>query len=289
MVWSLRGMRPGPHQVAPAPSGGEAKDASNDPDDDAVRPAAGTDQGPHQIVIDEGQQSQHHTSDNEAPPAQPASLQVATRPHGNTNTTAVTLPEARATESPAIEMQFPMWLMPIHIFLGLTALLPHQELRRMNMLVQREASMETVIFVSHQWTSFDNPDHTGRQLRTLQRLFERMLTGQVPEVDAPLVDKATFKSKVKVAPREWSGILRDAFIWVDFAGVPQKEATSTNDAASGSDGRCVILSVQSNDLGLSIVIPYPPSSVQSKSSDPSIAMTISTPSVLRCQVHCSAR
>jgi len=106
--------------------------------------------------------------------------------------------------------------------------------------VERDASMETVIFVSHQWTSYDHPDHTGRQLSTLQRMFARMITGDVPEVDAPFVDQAAFKGKVKVAPREWKGMLRNSYIWVDFAGVPQKESTNTNDAASGSDGRCAI-------------------------------------------------
>jgi len=137
-----------------------------------------------------------------------------------------------------IEIQFPMWVMPIHEFLGLTELLPHQELRRMGALVERDDSMETVIFVSHQWTSFDHPDHTGRQLLTLQRIFDRMVTGDVPEIDAPFVDQAAFMGKVKVASRDWKGILRNAFVWVDYAGVPQKE--TTNDAASGSDGRCVI-------------------------------------------------
>ena len=97
--------------------------------------------------------------------------------------------------------------------------------------------MKTVIFVSHQWTSFDHPDHSGRQLKTLKRMFERMLTGEVPEVDAPFADQAAFKGKVKIAPRDWKGTLRDAYIWVDFAGVPQKEPANTNDAASGSDGR----------------------------------------------------
>ena len=67
-----------------------------------------------------------------------------------------------------------------------------------------------------------------------------MITGDVPEVDAPFVDQAAFLGKVKVAPRAWKGILRNSNIWVDFAGVPQKEPTNTNDAASGSDGRCVI-------------------------------------------------
>ena len=153
-------------------------------------------------------------------------------------TTDVEISPQPLESASGIEMQFPMWVMPIHKFLGLTELLPHQELRRSNMLVERDDSMKTVIFVSHQWTSFDHPDHTGRQLLTLQRIFARMIMGQVPEVDAPFVDKAAFKGKVKVASREWKGILRNAYIWVDFAGVPQKETTNRNDAASGSDGRC---------------------------------------------------
>ena len=133
--------------------------------------------------------------------------------------------------------------MPIHIFLGLAELLPHQELRQRNMLVQRDESMGTVIFVSHQWTSFDHPDHTGRQLRTLQRMLQRMRTGQVPDVDAPFSDKMSLTGSVKIAPGEWKGILKNAFIWIDYAGVPQKEKANTNDAASGSDGRCAITQV----------------------------------------------
>jgi len=138
-------------------------------------------------------------------------------------------------------MQFPMFMMPLPHFLRLDELLPHQELRRRNMLVERDDSVQTIIFVSHQWTSFDHPDHTGRQLRTLQRMFERMFTGKVSEVDAPFGDKLAFATKVRIAPGEWPRTLRDAHIWIDFAGVPQKEATNTNDATTGSDGRCVIM------------------------------------------------
>ena len=98
--------------------------------------------------------------------------------------------------------------------------------------------MKTVIFVSHQWTSFDHPDHSGRQMRALQRMFQRMLTGQVPEVDVPFADKSTFKGKVKVAPHEWKGILGNAHIWVDYAGVPQKQTKAVLDSGRRtSDGR----------------------------------------------------
>lgn len=91
----------------------------------------------------------------------------------------------------AVEMQFPMWLVPLHHFLGLTELLPHQTLRRLNKIVRHSPMMKTVIFVSHQWTAFNQPDHTGRQLRTLQRMLQRMMAGDVPAVDAPFIDQAS--------------------------------------------------------------------------------------------------
>ena len=61
--------------------------------------------------------------------------------------------QSQTTEESGIVMQFPMFVIPVHKFLGLDKFLLHQELRRENMLVERDASMETVIFVSHQWTS----------------------------------------------------------------------------------------------------------------------------------------
>ena len=226
------GARPRPHQVAPAQSEGEAK-AHDDPADSESRPTASVDR----VEREEEHNDQDPGSNDETPAGTipltrlPQSLRSGLR-----RMVTAYLPP-RSAKSSGIEMHFPMFVMPIHKFLGLTELLPHQELRRMNMLMERKDSMETVIFVSHQWTSFDHPDHSGRQLKTLQRMFERMLTGEVPEVDAPFVDQSMFAGKVKVAPREWKSTLRDAYIWVDFAGVPQKEPTNTNDAASGSDGR----------------------------------------------------
>ena len=214
------GARSRPYQVAPAPLEGEAK-ADDDPADS------------ERVGRVEQEEEKAHTDQHTGSDEIPAEIISPTRVYQNVRASSM------MTESSGIEMQFPMFVMPIHKFLGLTELLPHQELRRMEMLVERDASMETVIFVSHQWTSFVHPDHTGRQLHALQRMFERMLTGEVPEVDAPIVDRLAFKDKVKVAPREWKSMLRNTYIWVDFAGVPQEDPTTANDAASGSDGRYV--------------------------------------------------
>ena len=234
------GARPRPHQVAPGSCEGEADD---DPADNASRPAASVDRVVEQEE-EEALTDQDPGSNDEIPAGTISLTRVRQNVRlGLTRMITALLPP-RSSESSGIVMQFPMFVMPIHTFLGLTELLPHQDLRRMNMLVERDDSMNTVIFVSHQWTSFNHPDHSGRQLKTLKRMFERMLTGEVPEVDAPFADQAAFKGKVKVAPREWKDTLRGAYIWVDFAGVPQKEPTNTNDAASGSDGRYALRNEQ---------------------------------------------
>ena len=49
---------------------------------------------------------------------------------------------------------------------GLSKFLPHQVLLKQGKLVRYESSMKAVFFLSHQWTSYDHPDHTGVQLRT---------------------------------------------------------------------------------------------------------------------------
>ena len=76
-----------------------------------------------------------------------------------------------------IKMQAEMWVMPVNVFVSLKEVRPHQELRRQEKLVRWNSSMRTVIFLSHQWTAFDEPDHTREQLRTVQRLIHRMVSG----------------------------------------------------------------------------------------------------------------
>ena len=39
--------------------------------------------------------------------------------------------------------------------------------------------MKTVFFLSHQWTSFEHPDHTMDQVRCFKRLLIRMMKGEV--------------------------------------------------------------------------------------------------------------
>ena len=49
----------------------------------------------------------------------------------------------------AVEMKYPMWLVPVSAFVKLAKLEPHQVMRQRGELVMWEPSMKTVFFLSH--------------------------------------------------------------------------------------------------------------------------------------------
>ena len=112
-----------------------------------------------------------------------------------------------------IKMQAEMWVMPVNVFVSLKEVRPHQELRRQEKLVRWNSSMRTVIFLSHQWTAFDEPDHTREQLRTVQRLIHRMVSGTCPDTAPTFADAAIFSSsRMRITSNQWQNTVRDAFI-----------------------------------------------------------------------------
>ena len=119
----------------------------------------------------------------------------------------------------AVDMQSEMWLMPVADFVALSTLEPHQKMLEQKKLVRWDSSMRHVLFVSHQWTSFDHPDHTHQQLRTMQRLLVRMFCGQCPDTAPVFADAAVFPKSVRVTTAEWQRIVPDAFIWMDYFSV----------------------------------------------------------------------
>ena len=111
--------------------------------------------------------------------------------------------------------------MPVSEFEALERLLPHQELRDAGKLVPWSPNMRSVFFVSHQWTSFDGPDHTAQQLRTFQQLLARMRAGTCPETAPTFADRAQFKRNIKITTAEWRTVAEDAYVWMDYISMPQ--------------------------------------------------------------------
>ena len=55
----------------------------------------------------------------------------------------------RSLVDTAVEMKFPMWLVPVSAFVKLAKFQPHQVMRQRGELVMWEPSMKTVFFMSH--------------------------------------------------------------------------------------------------------------------------------------------
>ena len=127
--------------------------------------------------------------------------------------------QAARTGQTAIEMLYPMWLMPVHEFMTQSELRPHQELVAAGKLVKWNATMEHVFFLSHQWTSFDRPDHSTAQLRTVQRTLMRMLSGTLPQTAAQFEDAVRLPPNSQISSTDWEAIVPYTHIWMDFISV----------------------------------------------------------------------
>ena len=79
----------------------------------------------------------------------------------------------------ACEVRYPMYVVTVETLLELTRFEPHQLLMRQGKLLRVESGME-VIFVSHQWCSYQHPDDPKHhQLKCLQAVLQRLKNGEL--------------------------------------------------------------------------------------------------------------
>lgn len=121
----------------------------------------------------------------------------------------------------SVEMRYPMYLMHVSDFLRIGTMDQHEMLRDAGKLVTWTPGMKRVFFVSHQWSSFDHPDPNHSQLRVLQRMLLRMMSGSVPATAPTFANAIYLRSGVTVQPHEWAEILPEAYLWLDYFSVPQ--------------------------------------------------------------------
>ena len=126
----------------------------------------------------------------------------------------------RTTSETAVEMQAPMWVMHVSDFVQLSRLEPHQKMLAERKITKYDPSMRHVFFVSHQWTSWDHPDHTGQQLRTFQALLRRMGAGRCSAAAPSFADAALFDASATISTAQWQEMVAaDAYIWMDYFSV----------------------------------------------------------------------
>ena len=124
----------------------------------------------------------------------------------------------RRGDTTAVSMDFDMYVMPTCEFLRLDEMRPHEELLRKGKLVRVDESMHQIFYVSHEWTSSQQPDHSMLQLHTFQSILLRMLRGVLPET-APTFADAIRLPKTAITSSQWQGLVNDSFVWLDFISV----------------------------------------------------------------------
>lgn len=130
-----------------------------------------------------------------------------------------------------LEMTFPMYAISISTLMAMEKMRNFEELRNTGELEEWNKSKGPVFFLSHQWTSFDEPDHTGTQLRTAQEIFRSMQAGTIDKNFGSPEDWRIYAEKdssgtgifpyVKVTAEGLQKEASEGFIWLDYACIPQ--------------------------------------------------------------------
>jgi len=137
-------------------------------------------------------------------------------------------------DSTATNMKFPMYLVPLdqlHRLYGgkdprHERIEAHQELKQRGELVRWEDLPfdANIIFLSHEWVGWNHPDPHGIQLKTFLRVMERLRSGEISQVEMNAIQKIFYKENITTTSNEWKGILNTAYVWIDWASMPQPSA-----------------------------------------------------------------
>ena len=109
----------------------------------------------------------------------------------------------------------------------------HQDLLKQGKLTRFEDLPlgSFVIFVSHQWNSFNHPDPNGRQMQVLSKVMRDLRDGRYKTETDPF-HVLMYKDNTITSPKEWKELLTNAYIWYDWFSQPQpSRGTSQEEVA----------------------------------------------------------
>ena len=131
-------------------------------------------------------------------------------------------------------MKFPMYLMPLNqlerLYGGKESrhdrIEVHQELKRRRELVRWEDIPIDghIIFLSHEWVGWNHPDPHGIQIKTFLKVMKRLRSGEISKVEMNVFQTIMYETNHVVRSTEWKEILSTAYIWIDWASMPQPSA-----------------------------------------------------------------
>jgi hypothetical protein len=127
--------------------------------------------------------------------------------------------------APVVPESYRFYALPVEALLKLEEWEPHQRLLGRGLLVDlTEQPTDTeVIFISHQWTSFNHPDPTGTQLRALQNVLRKLMAGEMG-VRTNCRLEGIYQVKLVTESGAWKRMLPGAYVWIDYMCMPQPYA-----------------------------------------------------------------
>jgi hypothetical protein len=137
-------------------------------------------------------------------------------------------------DSTATEMKFLMYLVPLdqlHRLYGgkdprHERIEAHQELKQRGELVRWEDLPfdANIIFLSHEWVGWSHPDPHGIQLKTFLKVLKRLQSGEISQVEMNVFHTMMYKTNLVMKADEWKEMLSTAYVWIDWASMPQPSA-----------------------------------------------------------------
>jgi ankyrin repeat protein len=119
---------------------------------------------------------------------------------------------------------YPFYAMPVPELLNLTAWEPHQDLVAQGKVVEiTPESAVQVLFVSHQWASFEHPDPSCAQLHALQAVVKKLMAGET-SVESNVALTAVYGTREEMTGAEWKATLPNMLVWFDYISIPQPGA-----------------------------------------------------------------
>ncbi|CAE7285764.1 anks1b [Symbiodinium natans] len=122
-----------------------------------------------------------------------------------------------------VEPGFPMYTLPLEIFLLMSDMEPHEELMADNKLVIFQKGMGKAAFVSHQWVGIGHPDPEFKQMRVLQESLQNLVSGD-SQVSVDLITEFVYFRSAGIPTSVWTS--HKLFLWIDYFSCPQLERFS---------------------------------------------------------------
>jgi hypothetical protein len=148
-----------------------------------------------------------------------------------------------------------MYLISVPDLLKLERLLPHQEMKAKGLLREWTEEMR-VLFVSHEWLAWDQPDPKAEQLRVLQSVLQRLQDGTVGTVETVFQDLVLKYNKSMTAAK-CAAILPSMMVWIDYLSIPQVMGRVATDKEA-KDQKAAIDSIPSYVSKCSMVVVLVP-------------------------------